>query len=132
MSSFKNAILHLLESLKFFEKNKVLVCGFSKYKKLESILKLFNKYGVINDFFLKDGRLFVDVNLQGVFFVKYFPKAKYVSSYKIQSAITRCPENVYILSTHLGIMDSANVVSNNLGGQLLFILKMKTNVIKKI
>jgi hypothetical protein len=68
MSFFKNAILHLLESLKFFEKNKVLVCGFSKYKKLESILKLFNKYGVINDFFLKDGRLFVDVNLQGVFF----------------------------------------------------------------
>ena len=78
MSSFKNAIINLVESLKFYEINKALVCTKSKYMKLKSILKLLIKHGVILNYSLKDDKLFINVNHLKYYSIKYFSKSKYL------------------------------------------------------
>lgn len=132
MSSFKNAIINLVESLKFYEINKALICTKSKYNKLKYILKILIKHGVILNYLLKDNKLFINVNHLKYYGVKYFSKGKYLSAYKIESLIHKFPGNVFIISTSLGIIDSTEAVSRKIGGQLLLILKTKESLIKTI
>lgn len=132
MSSFKNAIINLVESLKFYEVNKALVCTKSKYNKLRYILKVLIKHGVILNYMLRNDKLFIKVNHLKYYSVKYFSKNKYLSSYKIESLIHKFPGNVFIMSTSLGIIDSTEAVLKKIGGQLLLILKTKESLVKTI
>jgi ribosomal protein S8 len=132
MSSFKNAVINLVESLKFYEVNKVLVCTKSKYMQLRYILKILIKHGVILNYVLRDNKLFINVNHLKHYSIKYFSKSKYLSSYKIESLVHKFPGNIFIISTSSGIIDSTEAVFKGIGGQLLLILKTKESLIKTI
>lgn len=132
MSSYKNAIIDLMNHLTYYELNKALVCTKSKFIKLKGVLKFLIKYGVISSYMLNQNKLYLRLNPLRHFVVKYFSKTKYLSSYKIESLVNKFGGNVFLISTSLGIVDSNFAIEKRIGGRLLFVIKTKNSLIKTI
>ena len=126
--TFRKDISLFFNCIKTSSKNKVLLPSNLKYSKLKKILGILLKYGVIHRFGLINNLLFVDRNIYKFLDVFWFNKTKYLSNYKIQSLVSKFPDNIYVISTPIGILDSKDAIKFKLGGLVLFIIKTKKSI----
>jgi len=128
--TFKSQISLLFNLIKTTKENKVLLKSNFKYYKIRDILKILERYGLIHYYLIKDNTLLLYKNPSKMYEIHNFKDVKYFSAYKLRSFIRKNPANVYVVSTTLGLIDGFKASINNLGGYLVFIIKVQGNILR--
>lgn len=124
----KKNISTLINYIKTFKENKVLLPFGIKHIRLESVLYILRKYGLIFNYTLLNNRLCVFRNKYKVLQLYSFKGTKYYSIYKLKTLISKYPDNIYIISTHVGVIDSKDAIALNIGGYALCVIKLKFSI----
>jgi ribosomal protein S8 len=119
----------LFNLIKTSNKNKVLLSFNTKYSKFYEILKILLKYGIIYSFEIKHNVLCINNNKEKLYEVYHLRKVKYYSAYKLRSLINKNNSSIYIISTTVGILEGSSCIKINIGGYLVFILRLNGSII---
>ena len=126
---FRKILFKLINLLKTFKK-KELIVDF-KYMKIQSILYVLQKYGIIYNYKIckVSNKLSITARRESLMDVRLINKVMYISYYKLSSLIKKNPFCIFIISTTIGILDNEKILRLKLGGYFLFIIKPKNSLI---
>lgn len=106
---------------------KVIKFKYIYHKKLDSVFKILIEQGFIYGYSIEKKQITLYCKPRFKHYsLHLIPKSSvYVSYYKIKSLMYKNPNNIFFLSTNIGLLSNKKIVDAGIGGYLFLVLNQK-------